>query len=51
MCSDICCNVSDSRVSAWVDIIEVIGEGSFGRVFKGKKKDNGEIFALKVMKK
>mmetsp|Transcript_30290 Transcript_30290/g.46303 ORF Transcript_30290/g.46303 Transcript_30290/m.46303 type:complete len:111 (-) Transcript_30290:39-371(-) len=23
------------------DIIEVIGEGSFGRVFKGRKKDDG----------
>ena len=33
------------------DIIEVIGEGSFGRVYKGKKKDDGQIFALKVMKK
>ena len=33
------------------EIIEAIGEGSFGRVFKGKKKDDGQIFALKVMKK
>jgi len=23
------------------DIIEAIGEGSFGRVFKGRKKDDG----------
>lgn len=29
----------------------MIGEGSFGRVYKGRKKDTGEIFALKVMKK
>jgi len=33
------------------DIIEIIGQGSFGRVFKGRKKDDGAIFALKVMKK
>lgn len=33
------------------DIIEVLGEGSFGRVFKGRKKDDGQVFALKVMKK
>ena len=28
-----------------------IGEGSFGRVFKCKKRDNGQILALKVMRK
>ena len=33
------------------DIVEIIGEGSFGRVYKGMKKDNGQVFALKVMKK
>ena len=33
------------------DIIEMIGEGSFGRVYKCKKKDNGQLLALKVMKK
>jgi len=33
------------------DILESIGEGSFGRVFKCKKKDNEQILALKVMKK
>lgn len=33
------------------EILKVIGEGSFGRVYKGKKKDTGEIIALKVMKK
>ena len=32
-------------------IMESIGEGSFGRVFKGMKKDDGQVFALKVMKK
>ena len=32
-------------------IVESIGEGSFGRVFKGIKKDDGQVFALKVMKK
>ena len=33
------------------DFLEVIGEGSFGRVFKCKKRDNGQIYAMKVMKK
>jgi serine/threonine protein kinase len=33
------------------EILELIGQGSFGRVFKGRKKDDGQIFALKVMKK
>ena len=33
------------------DINEIIGEGSFGRVYKGRKKENGQVFALKVMKK
>jgi len=33
------------------EVLDTIGEGSFGRVFKVKKKDNGQILALKVMKK
>jgi hypothetical protein len=33
------------------DILQCIGEGSFGRVYKGRQKDTGDIFALKVMKK
>lgn len=33
------------------EILESIGEGSFGRVFKCKKKSNGQLLALKVMKK
>ena len=33
------------------EILKCIGEGSFGRVYKGRKKDNGQIIALKVMKK
>ena len=33
------------------EIIELIGEGSFGRVYKCKKRDNGQLLALKVMKK
>lgn len=33
------------------EILESIGEGSFGRVFKCKKKNNGQLLALKVMKK
>ena len=44
-------NISRNVKFSDFDIIEIIGEGSFGRVFKGKKKDTGEVFALKVMKK
>ena len=33
------------------EILEIIGEGSFGRVFKIKKKDTGALLAMKVMKK
>ena len=33
------------------DILEQLGEGSFGRVFLCKKRDNGQRLALKVMKK
>ena len=33
------------------EILETIGEGSFGRVFKCKKMSNGQLLALKVMKK
>jgi len=33
------------------EVIELIGEGSFGRVFKVKKRDTGRIYAMKSMKK
>ena len=33
------------------DILEMIGEGSFGRVFKVKHKDSGVVMAMKAMKK
>lgn len=33
------------------EILEMIGEGSFGRVFKVKKRDSGQILAMKAMKK
>lgn len=33
------------------EFIEIIGEGSFGRVFKCKKKDSNQLLAIKVMKK
>ncbi|CAK8685589.1 unnamed protein product [Clavelina lepadiformis] len=32
-------------------VLEVIGEGSFGRVFKGRKKHTGHIVALKFIPK
>ena len=34
------------------EILELIGEGSFGRVFKVKHKDSGgQVMAMKAMKK
>jgi serine/threonine protein kinase len=32
-------------------ILEVVGEGSFGRVFKAKHKQTGAIVALKLIRK
>lgn len=31
-------------------IIEPIGEGSFGKVYKGRRKYTGQIVAMKVKK-
>jgi len=33
------------------EILEMIGEGSFGKVFRVKKKSSGVIYAMKSMKK
>lgn len=33
------------------EILEVLGQGTFGKVFKVKKKDTGLIYAMKVLKK
>eukprot|EP00210_Caulerpa_lentillifera_P008257 g7880.t1 len=33
------------------EILAVIGQGAFGKVFQVKKKDTGQIYAMKVMKK
>lgn len=32
-------------------IIDEIGKGAFGRVYKVKKKDSGKIYALKALVK
>ena len=32
-------------------MLSVIGKGSYGKVLLVKKKDSGELFALKVLKK
>merc|ERR1711933_575749 len=33
------------------EFLKVIGRGSFGKVMQVRKKDNGEIFAMKILKK
>jgi len=33
------------------DLLQVIGEGSFGKVFQVRKKDTGKIYAMKVLNK
>jgi len=33
------------------DVLKLLGEGSFGRVYKVKKRDTGQMFAMKSMKK
>lgn len=33
------------------DLMKVIGKGSFGKVFQVRKKDNGQIYAMKVLNK
>ena len=32
-------------------LIETVGKGSFGKVIQVKKKDTGQIYAMKVLKK
>lgn len=33
------------------EIMDTLGEGSFGKVFKVKKKDTGKVYAMKSMSK
>lgn len=33
------------------EMLRVVGQGAFGKVFQVRKRDTGEVFAMKVMKK
>lgn len=33
------------------ELLEMAGKGTFGKVFKVRKRDNGRIYAMKVLKK
>jgi len=33
------------------ELLQVVGKGSFGKVFQVRKKDTGQIYAMKVLKK
>ena len=37
--------------AASFEFLEIVGNGAFGRVIRVRKKDNGEIFAVKVIEK
>jgi len=41
--------VSDKDPESLFDIIEILGEGSYGVVYKAKNKTNGIIYAIKVV--
>ena len=44
-------NVEDKINFKSFEILELIGSGSFGKVFKVKLKSTNEIFAMKVLNK
>jgi serine/threonine protein kinase len=33
------------------EVLEMLGEGSFGKVFRVRKRDTGKLYAMKTMKK
>ena len=35
--------------SSRFELLEQLGKGSYGSVFKGRARDTGEIFAIKVL--
>jgi len=42
----------DSKVTLGdFELLKVIGRGTYGKVMQVRRKDNGEIFAMKVLKK
>lgn len=44
----------DPKIKISIDdfqLIKVIGRGTFGKVFMVRKKDNTQIYAMKVLKK
>lgn len=43
--------ISDRMTVEDFELMKVVGKGSFGKVMMVKKKDNGKIYAMKVLKK
>jgi hypothetical protein len=43
--------ISDTPSLSWFQPISLIGKGGFSEVYLCRKRDNGQLYALKVMKK
>lgn len=45
-----CASIFDETMEKY-EVLKQVGEGSFGQVYKAKKRSDGEIVAFKVIRK